>query len=261
MRRFPPQVIGRALELFYRGRSLRETGKIIEGEFGDAYAGISPQTVSNWVTWGAQAATAELVGKRAATGVSWVAYLVLLKYGPRWWLVRDGETGYIISSQVAWGKQTVDPQSVVEKALASAIRPCEVLTYKRIEDYEYSGLRDTLDDSVATGFRDALSSYAPACTLAASDMENVEVDEDRFVKHVRAMVKKYSWTKNEDVLNTYLNGWAISYNFFPGTLVDSNHTPGQKAQVVVPFKTWEDVVRQAYRWSLRRAAAEKSDLP
>ena len=260
MRRFPPKVIARALELFYRGRSLRQTGKIIEDEFGDVSAGISPQTVSNWVTWYAEAASNELGGKRATTGVNWVAYLIWLNHGPRWWVVMDRDTRYILGSQVAWGDQEANPQSVMRKALASAAHPCEILTCKQIEDGMNTRRRSELDESLVGGFRDALSDYAPQCAVVTLDSETVDSGEERFLERVKAMVPKYAWSRNGKLLDTYLTGWAVSYNFFADPLTDSEITPAQMAQIQVPFGSWEDIVRQADKWAIHRAAAEKSDL-
>ena len=260
MRRFSPEVIARALELFHRGSSLRLTAKLIAGEFSDECTGVSPQTISHWVIYYAEAASAVLDGVKAIAGVNWVAYHVKLEHGPSWWLVRDEETGYILSSQVAWFDQKADPQSVLRKALASATHPCEVLTCKHIEDGMDTRRRSEVDESLVDRFRDALSNYAPQCAVTTWDSEIVDSEEERFLESVKATVPKYAWSRKGKILDTYLTGWTIAQNFISYGLSDFERTPGQMAQIQVPFESWEDVVRQAHKWILRGAAAKKSDL-
>ena len=268
-RQFPPEVISKAIAVFYEGESLRKIGEVIEQEYGSEFAGISPATISRWVRYYAEAVTAELSGIRAATGVSWLICRVRLHYGLEWWIVRDRETGYILSSQVVWDGQKADPKSFMGIALASAVRPCEVFNYIRIDYYWHPKFRDEIDEAAVTGFRDPLNDNALTCTFAesywdamyAEDAEDgMDAEEESFVKRIKAMVLKYSWTTKADVLNAYLSGWVFAYNFFPGKLVDSKHPPGQMAQVEIPVKTWEDVVRQADKWTLREVATEKTDL-
>ena len=227
--------------------SLRQTGKIIEGEFGDECSGISPQTISHWATFYAKAASTAVRGVKATTGVGWVAFIIFFEYGQRWWFVKDEETGYILSSQVGKNDTEKCARSVIERALASANRPCESLTYKFIEDSRYWGSVAMHGESVVSGLREAVRDCAPGCAIGAPDSATLDYDKGMFVELVKEVSQRYRRSRKLDVLETYLNGWTISYNLFADTLVSSERTPGQIARAQVPFGSWEDIVRQAHK--------------
>ena len=248
MRRFPPEVIGRAIELFYEGMSLRKTAETIGREYGDPHSGIAHRTVELWVKGYVETASTALVDLKARTGVRWVVYAVALKYGPRWWLVKDDETGYILGSHVNWRGREANARSVIEKALTKASRPCEHLAYRSVVDGDSWEPHDLFDESTLDEFRSALKGCSPSCDIGVADSMTVDHREERFVQIVKSMVRKYRWYKNAELLDIYLNGWTMVYNFFPGTLVDCEYPPGQNAQVDVPFQSWEDIVRLADRW-------------
>ena len=69
--RFPVEVVGAAIGMYYRGMSYRQTAASIETEFDISDTKVSTQTIYQWVKRYTEAAVEEMRGRQALIGGHW----------------------------------------------------------------------------------------------------------------------------------------------------------------------------------------------
>lgn len=128
-RRADPEMIAKALDLYFRGVSLRQ----VAAHFGQAYGlKLSPMTVYRWVTHYSRLAAEWMDSQKAKVGTTWHADERFLNVnGDRayLWNVMDSETRFLLSSRVSKGRGIVDARAALHHAKDVAEgKPTEVRT-------------------------------------------------------------------------------------------------------------------------------------
>lgn len=241
-RSFPPQMIARALGVFYEGWSFKRTA-----DFVSLMSGIpmTPQTVRSWIHDYTRAAVSATQGK-LGQGTDWRVYIVILERGRTWWVVKDEKTGHVLGSCVGRGDLESSARDAVKKGRVSAIRGCRRLTYQYVRPNRRWKRRSVPDWLVLEGFRKELRRAALASPLPRLHPEDekseAEEAEENFVKSLEQTARRFNRTKRHDVLQTYLDGWVIRRNYFDPRTVEHGWLPGQEGDPSFPLRSWSDAV-------------------
>ena len=215
---------------------------------------MAPQTVRSWIHDYTRVAMSATLGMKVGQGTDWAVYVVVLERNRTWWVVKDEETGYVLGSHVGRGDPEGSAQAAVKKSRDSAARRCRRLTYRYVRPNRRWKRGYVSDRSVLDGFRKALRTAALANPLPrlplGHKMSEGEEAEEEFVKSLEKTARQFNQAKKLDVLQTYLDGWVISYNFLGRQTANQRESPGQESKAKVPFRSWGDVVRYADRRSM-----------
>ena len=212
---------------------------------------MTPQTVRSWIHDYTRAAVSAMRGMKLGQGTEWRVYIVILERGRTWWVVKDEKTGHVLGSCVGRGDLERSARDAVKKGRVPAIRGCRRLTYQYVRPNRRWKRRSVPDRLVLEGFRKELRRAALASPLPRlhSEHEKSEAEEaeENFVKSLEQTARRFNRAKRLDVLQTYLDGWVITHNYFDPRTVSYGWAPGRGAEAQVPFQSWGDVVRYADR--------------
>jgi putative transposase len=124
-----PNTVALALDLFFRGLSLRKVSDHLRQAWG---LSVAPATIYGWVTAFTPKAARWMDSLGARTGERWhIDETVLTSDGsPRWaWNVIDAETRFLLATHVTKLRRLRDARFVVRRAKAATVdRPLAVLT-------------------------------------------------------------------------------------------------------------------------------------
>ena len=248
--RFRPEVIGSAIGEFYHGHSTRTAADFVTQVYRITDTKISPQTVWNWVHTYTKAAIDGVRAPTALTGPHWEFYGVLLGPDRVWWVIQDGKTGYILASQVSPVSEEPIREVIKEAWSSSSARPrCRSVCFSLIKPSR-SHRRRTISEPFVLR---CVGKGLPRATVVSSrdwtdSVSGISVNH-KFPAALLTAGKRFNRVKNRRLLETYVKGWAISYNFLGGHGRGMTPPPGQLANVETHYRSWVDVVRKLGRLS------------
>ena len=226
--RFPPELIGEALGMYYRGSSLEDVVAQLAGD--REYAPLSRNTVSRWVRTYSVAAVRQVAGLKAQLGPFWVVVTLPTRVrGGGWWawFVTDLSSDYLIACHLSVDRDVDVALEVLWKARSRAARipvaiaydadgPCrEAVGHLFPHRVSIAWRRGPVVDTISETLSETLQRQAPRVR--------------RFNDLERGL--------------RYLEGWSVFYNHLGGHVSPEGRTPGETAGVDAPFSTWADVVR------------------
>ncbi|MDE2687810.1 MAG: IS6 family transposase [Chloroflexota bacterium] len=231
-RRFPPEVTGAAVRMFYSGMSYKRIAEHIE----DLYDVKEPSkaTIYEWVRDYTREAVDEMEAHPAHTSGHWVADEMVVWVGGEkyWnWNVMDSETRYILASHLSKRRDTRAANAVMRKAKAAAAD-----SPKSIKTDKWRAYRS----AIGNVFPDAkhVKSEGLAAELNNNQSERLQGTFRQRTKTLRGLDTQASG-------QLYLDGWTLDYNLFRKHEALKNRTPAQAARVDAPYSEWEDVVEHA----------------
>ena len=240
-------MIGSALWSYFSGNSCQEAIWDLEREYGGA-APISRQTVHRWVRTYAEVAAMQVALLEADSEFLWLALELPVSADPggmRLWFIIDWRLCYILACHVSMGRNAEDAAIVLEKAAGHAKRAPAILVVE--EGSTYSAV---------------LAQIFPEAQLRSESVSNwLPPDDSQAFQKQASRVRRM---KGMDGAARFLKGWAVAYNFLgahPHADTDEP-TPGQRADVEVPFRDWTDIVRQGHpEWQGRRRMSSANPPP
>ena len=225
--RFPPELIGDAIEMYCRGSSLGEVVAQLAGERRCPLP--SRNTVSRWVQMYFAAAALQTAGRRAQTGWYWVVVTLPTRVrGDRYWawFVLDSPSDYLMACHVS---ADMDVDAACEALRKAGSRAAGMIL----------GIVADADGPC----REAVERVFPGTPGTGWPKPTVNLLPDTLGDMIQRQVSRVRRTVDPAGGLRYLEGWTVFYNHLGGDVSPEERTPGQAAGVDVPFSTWADVVR------------------
>ena len=231
-RRFPPEVTGAAVRMFYAGMSYKRIAEHIE----DLYDVKEPSkaTIYEWVRDYTREAVDEMADHPAHTSGHWVADEMVVWVGGEkyWnWNIMDSETRYVLASHLSKRRDTRAATAVMRKAKAASEEPPKSIKTDKWRAY---------DKAIAKVFPDAKHIKSEGLTAELNNNQS-----ERLQGTFRQRTKTLRGLDTQASGQLYLDGWTLDYNLFRKHHSLRNRTPAQAARVDAPYSEWEDVVEHA----------------
>ena len=228
-KRFPPEITGAAVRMFYSGMSYKRIAEHIEDTYGIKEP--SKATIYEWVRDYTRAGVAEMEKHPAHTSDHWVADEMVVWVGGEkyWnWNVIDSETRYVLASHLSKRRDMRAATAVMRKAKEVSVEPPKTIKTDKL--WSYIG-------AIGVVFPDAkhIKSEGLAAELNNNQSERLQGTFRQRTKTLRGLDTRESG-------QLYLDGWTLDYNLFRKHESLKNRTPAQAARVDAPFDEWEDVV-------------------
>lgn len=213
-RRADPDLIAKALDLYFRGTSLREVADHIAQAYG---LKLSAMTVYRWVTHYSKIAAAWMDAQKAQVGSVWhVDETVVNVNGDHryLWNVMDRETRFLLATAVSEARSFSETRLPLERAKeATDSRPVEVRT---------DGMR-AYPWAVKAEFGGGVHRRVPSIRAAESNnrVERLHGSEKQRIKVMRGF-------DNDRGCAALSEGWRVHYNLVRGHM-GLGTTPGEAA--------------------------------
>ena len=231
-RRFPPEITGAAVRMFYSGMSYKRIAEHIE----DTYDIKEPSkaTIYEWVRDYTREGVEEMEDHKAHTGGDWVADEMVVWVGGEkyWnWNVMDADTRYILATHLSKNRDTRAATAVMRKAREAAAEPPKTIKTDKWRAY---------NRAIANVFPDAKHVQSEGLTAELNNNQS-----ERLQGTFRQRTKTLRGLDTRESGQTYLDGWTLDYNLFRKHEGLRNRTPAQAAGISAPYDEWEDVVEHA----------------
>jgi putative transposase len=244
-RRIPPDQVGAAVSMFYRGLSLAEIQRTFEHVYD-----FKPSTGSiyEWVVDYTRLALQEMRVFKPRTGDTWVADEMVLRIGGRkyWnWNVMDADSRYLLAAYLSPTRTTRDAETLFRRARANATRTPDRIVTDRLASY-IDGIERVFGGDTR---------HVQSGGIRAEVSNNLS---ERMQGTIRQRAKVMRGLKRRDTAQLVMDGWALHYNVFRPHESIGDRTPASVAGVEAPFASWEDVARLDVRpFSHKRARDER----
>ena len=231
-RRFPPEITGAAVRMFYAGMSYKRIAEHIE----DTYDIKEPSkaTIYEWVRDYTREGVEEMADHKAHTSGHWVADEMMVWVGGEkyWnWNVMDADTRYILATHLSKNRDTRAATAVMGKAREAAAEPPKTIKTDKWRAY---------NRAIANVFPDAKHVQSEGLTAELNNNQS-----ERLQGTFRQRTKTLRGLDTRASGQTYLDGWTLDYNLFRKHEGLRNRTPAQAAGISAPYDEWEDVVEHA----------------
>lgn len=240
-RRADPEKIALALDLYFRGLSLRKVAE----HFRQVHnLKLSPMTIYRWVTHYSRLAASWMDKQQARTGQRWHMdeTVVNVNGEPRYlWNVMDAETRFLLATHVSKNRSMTNTRVPLKKAKqATPDRPREVFT-DGMNAYPWAVSRELGNVGGQTGFENP-HHRVPSIRAKESNnrIERLHGTEKERTKVMRAF-------DNDDGASAITEGFRAHYN-----LVRTHQTLGKTPAEAAGFETirgfkWKAVIEAAAR--------------
>lgn len=222
--------IASAMGMYYGGMPL----DAIQQQFRqDHDLDMSESSYWNWVKRFTKEAVRQCKDFKPEVGSTWVADETYMKLGKRkvyFWDIIDADTRFILATHVSFTRGTRDAEKLMVKARERAGKaPSHVVTDK---------LRSYLDGIELTFGADTEHRQG-----GPFNVENNTNLIERFHRTLEQRAKVFQKYKNITDIKLLTDGWLINYNFMKQHEGIGDIPPAQARTKVVPFKDWNDIVR------------------
>jgi len=221
-----------ALDLYYRGLSLRQVAQHLESSYG---VKVTHATIYYWIKKYVEMVSGYLQHRRVMTSERWHADDTYLRVRGRHltlWALLDSDTRLLLAMHVSQRRGEADAKKIFEKGLeTSENRPLEVVT-------------------------DGLPSYASALkTLKIGDehpvihlqgplSEAMNNKMERFYGTLKSRVRNMCGFESEESARRFAEGFWIYYNFIKPHAALAAKTPAERAGLA-SRKSWLELILDA----------------
>jgi len=241
-RRSDPELIAKALDLYFRGVSLRQ----VAAHFGQAYGlSISPMTVYRWIVHYSKLAAEWMDRQGAKVGQTWHAdeRVVNVNGEHRYlWNVMDSETRFLLASTISKGRSVPEARAAFQaaknatEAIPTEIRTDGLYTYRRAISKEFGGNHGP-GGKHHSPHRVVPSIRAPESNNLLERLNGTEKDR---TKTMRA----YDNDRGAAALS---EGWRVHYDMVRDHIALGT-TPAVAAGLpAIPGFRWAEIIKQATR--------------
>lgn len=228
----PARQIASAMGMYYGGMSL----DAIQQQFRQDYdLDMSESNYWNWVKRFTREAMNQIKDFHPEVGNTWVAdetYMKLKERNVYFWDIIDADTRYLLASHVSFSRSGRDAKRLMELAEDRAGKVPHVVITDKLRSY-ISGIEDAFG---------ADSEHRQGGPFKVENNTNLIERFHGTLKQRTEVFKKY---KDMADIRLLTGGWLINYNFFKQNEACGNIPPAQVKSKVVPFKDWNDVVRDS----------------
>ncbi|MCY3691073.1 MAG: IS6 family transposase [Chloroflexota bacterium] len=244
-RKVPSNVIGAAVQKFYRGMSYKSIAEQLAQDHDIPEP--SKQTIYAWVKKYTDDAVKAMSEHPAETGPEWVADEMMVDVGGQkmWnWNVMDAKTRYILASYLSPRRDTNAATRTLRKAARFAANPPERIRTDKLGSYT---------EAIKRVFPDAKHIQSDGITAKVNN--NLS---ERLQGTFRQRTKTLRGLDSRQTGQRYLDGWVVTYNLFRDHEGADGKPPAVKAGVKPPFEEWADVVRKPVVSAATRIAARRT---
>lgn len=250
----PAKQIASAMGMYYGGMSL----DAIQQQFKQDYdLDMSESNYWNWVKRFTKEAIRQTKDFKPNVGDKWVADETYMKLGKRkvyFWDIIDADTRYLLASHVSFTRSSRDAKALMELARERAGKTPKVVVTDKLGSY-------------ISGIEDAFGAETRHKKGGPFDVENSTGLIERFHSTLEQRTKVFRKHKDIGDIRLLTDGWLINYNFLKQNEGVGNIPPAQAMSKVVPFKDWNDIVRDGrlpdidYKVRLYRRPSVKRGKP
>lgn len=244
--RFDPKIVTLALDLYFKGASLRKVTQHIAQFYG---VKMNESTVLRWIRKFSELIDTYANTLRPELSGAWncdemktkMAHEEPINGDRHYWLwnALDNGSRYLVASHLTRGRGRKDAQAFFEVAKKQAKRDPQVIFSDGLLSY-----RDAYDPI-------SLANYGKIAHIAnvgiRSHMGNHRVE--RLHNSMREREKVMRHLKRANSAEKVFKGYRAYYNFVRPHMALEGHTPAQAAAVPIELGTnkWLDLIRQAAR--------------
>ena len=225
--------IASAMGMYYGGMSL----DAIQQQFKQDYdTEMSESNYWNWVKRFTKEAMKQCQDFKPDVGDEWVADETYMKLGKKivyFWDIIDIKTRYLIASHVSFSRGAKEAQQLMKLAEKRAGKTPKIVRTDKLRSY-VSGIEDAFG-------ADTKHIQGGPFKFVNSGESTAEIE--RFHKTLEQRTKVFEKFKDMASIRLLTDGWLINYNFFKQNEGCGNIPPAQAMSKTVPFKDWNDVVR------------------
>ena len=253
----PARQIASAMGMYYGGMSLDGSQQQFKQDHG---LDMSESSYWNWVKRFTKEAVKQSRDFHPDVGNVWVADETYMKLGDQpvyFWDIIDIKTKFLLASRVSFSRGSEDARALMRLAEEKAGKKPRIVITDKLAAYIH-GVKDTYG-------KEAIHIQGGPFKPVDSFESTAEIE--RFHKTLEQRTKVFE--KYKDLLSIRLltAGWLINYNYFKQNEGCGNIPPAQAANKVVPFKDWNDIVRDAklpdidYKVKLQKRETVKKGNP
>ena len=253
----PAKQIASAMGMYYGGMSLDG----IEQQFKQDYnLDMSESNYWNWVKRFTKEAIRQSKDYHPEVGNVWIADETYMKLGNRnvyFWDIICPKTNYLIATHVSFYRGAREARKLMELAQERTGKTPKAVVTDKLKSY-ISGVEG------AYGMDTKHVQGGPFKHIESGE-STAEIE--RFHKTLEQRTKVFEKFKDIESIKLLTEGWLINYNFFKQNEGCGNIPPAQAMSKVVPFKDWNDIVRDTklpdidYKVSLHRRSSVKKGYP
>ena len=250
----PARQIASALGMYFGGMPL----DAIQQQFKQDYdLDMSESNYWNWVKRFTKEGMKELETFKPAVGDTWVAdetYMKIKKRNVYFWDLIDADTRYLLATHVSYTRSARDAKALMNLARKRAGKSPKTVVTDKLASY-------------IEGVERAYGADSKHRRGGPFDVENSTALIERFHRTLKQRTRVFRKFDSLRDIRLLTGGWLINYNFFKQHEGVGNIPPAQVRSKVVPFKDWNDIVRDArfpdidYKVSLRRRKSVKRGKP
>ena len=225
------EIISSALSCYFGGMPLDAVQRHLQQQFGTYF---SESGIYYWVVRFSKEAVDRAKAFKPITGDTWVADETVIKVGGRniWFFdVIDQKSRYLLASRLAPSRTIKEVALVMKQAYDKAGKPPKRIITDRLPAYK---------DGIEYVFG-ALTKHVPSKPFVDVDSTNVI---ERFHGTFKDRIDVIRGFQNMDTAKLLTDAWLVHYNFFKEHEALGNIPPAQKMRLPLPFKDWEDVIRE-----------------
>lgn len=244
------RAIASALDLYFRGLSLRQVQQHLEDSYGIK---VTHATIYNWLRKYVTIVSQFLEDAQATTSERWQADETLVRIKGRYtvlWNLLDSETRLHIALQISSRRDIANAQTLLRKGTKKAIkRPLEIVT---------DGLQ-SYDKAIETELQNPNShSRQGIIHLQGPLSEALNNKVERFHGTLKARLKTMYHLENERTAETFIKGFSTHYNYVKRHKALQGKTPAQAAKLAHEKSTWLSLIQQAGESKRASAFSQKA---
>jgi len=229
-----------ALDLYYRGLSLRQISEHLEASHGIK---VTHGTVYYWIKKYVELVNRYVKSLRAKTSERWHADETLVRVRGRHlvlWALLDGETRFLIATRVSQSRGEEDAYAVMKNGLEK----CEGGPSEFVTD----GL-----SSYSAAIGRISEKNRPLIHLQGPLIESLNNKMERFFGTVKNRTKTMCRFDSEEGAERFAEGFGAYYNFVKPHKALGGKTPAQVAGLTRKKYNWLDLILAARKCSSQRS--------
>ncbi len=231
------RVITCALDLFFRGLSLRQVQQHLEDSYG---VKVTHSTIYNWLRKYVTIVSEFVESDQVRTSERWHADETIIRVKGRHavlWNLLDSETRFYIALQISSRRDTINAQTLLKKGKKrTRNRPQELVTdglpsYAKAIEREFKNPHSGAKQGI-------IHLQGPLSEALNNKIE-------RFHGTLKSRLKTMHHLSNENTAETFAKGFAAHYNFIKRHKALNGKTPAQAARVTSEKNTWLSLIQKA----------------
>lgn len=226
----PASQIASAMGMYYGGMPLDS----IQRQFiQDHKNNMSESNFWNWVKRFTTEAIEQSKDFKPEVGDTWVADETYLKLGKKdiyFWDIIDSKTRYLLATHVSTTRTSKDARELMELAKQRAGKTPRMVITDKLRAY-------------ISGIEDVFGADTRHKQGGPFDIESNTNLIERFHETLKMRTRVFKKFRNIEDIRLLTDGWLIYYNFFKQNEGVGDIPPAQALSQTVPFKDWNDVVR------------------